>query len=340
MVHVPAGALIVGTPPEQLPRVPDQEMPGSQSEMGEFFIDRFAYPNEEGAIPTTGVDQAEAARSCERQGKRLCTELEWERACKGPGNTTYEYGDLYRPELCATGSGTRLAPSGYRIGCVSKFGVRDMHGSVWEWTSSAWDRGTKGDAVAVRGGNSPEGELVGRCANARRVKPTEASGEIGFRCCKGTVNPARVELTVERGPALRRRGAVPRKLASLLEASLPADVAELMRSRGVFRILRMWDWRPVGNERLLVAAGCAGVDWRRACGVLLVRSSAAKSEVLAWAPSGVYVPTVQVGGNPRDLWVYGGDAKSHYRRLVRYAWGLVEVLHVERNVRPRKVPSK
>ena len=116
MLYVPPGPLFVGTPPERLPRVPDEEMPGSQVAMGGFFIDRFLYPNEEGAIPTTGVTNDAAAQLCEDRKKRLCTELEWERACKGPANTTYEYGDRYRAELCATGSEPRLAPSGYRIG--------------------------------------------------------------------------------------------------------------------------------------------------------------------------------------------------------------------------------
>lgn len=310
-------------------------MPGSQSEIEGFFIDEFPFPNEEGAIPRTGVTQEQAAQLCSQVGKRLCTELEWERACKGPDNTRYEYGDAYRAEACGTGGSPRLVPSGYRIGCVSKFGVRDLHGGIWEWTSSEWGRDTNAGRVAIRGGNDVEGELVGRCANARAQTPDEVGGELGFRCCQGPANPAKVELVVERGPVLKLRGQVPKEFARLLEQSLPKEVDTQMKKRGLFQILRMWDWRPAGNEHLIVAAGCAGKDWSRLCGVLLVRSTSAKSEILGWAESGVYISTVRVDGSPRDLWVYGGDSKSHYRRLARYKWGLVDVLHVERNVRPK-----
>ena len=88
MVWVPAGALVAGTPPEQLPRIADEEMPGEQVVLQGFYIDIFAYPNEEGAIPKTNVTHAAGGELCAEQGKRLCTELEWERACKGPQNTT------------------------------------------------------------------------------------------------------------------------------------------------------------------------------------------------------------------------------------------------------------
>src|SRR5688572_10801253 len=82
MVWVPEGALVAGTPEGRLPRLADQELAGEQLVLHGFFIDRFAYPNEEGAIPRTGVTQAQAEASCAEQNKRLCTELEWERACK------------------------------------------------------------------------------------------------------------------------------------------------------------------------------------------------------------------------------------------------------------------
>ena len=48
-----------------------------------FHIDRLPHPNDPAARPTTGVTREEAEALCANDGKRLCTEVEWERACKG-----------------------------------------------------------------------------------------------------------------------------------------------------------------------------------------------------------------------------------------------------------------
>jgi len=178
MVWVPRGPLVAGTPEGSLPRVADEEMPGEQVILKGFYIDVFPYPNEEGAIPQTVVSQEAALGFCTERGKRLCTELEWERACKGPDNHRYEYGEAYRPDRCGTGATPVMRPTGIRVACRSDFGVRDLHGGAWEWTASDWLRGTSSGLVSVRGGNSPDGELVGRCANAlkNRRRPAAARG--------------------------------------------------------------------------------------------------------------------------------------------------------------------
>ena len=108
---------MAGTPPEQFPRRADAEMRGEQVILRDFFIDKYPYPNEEGAIPKTNVTQPQAAAICADAGKRLCTELEWERACKGTRNTTYPYGNKYRAEICKTGSASRMLPAGLNYGC-------------------------------------------------------------------------------------------------------------------------------------------------------------------------------------------------------------------------------
>src|SRR5690606_39219466 len=119
MVYIPSGALVVGTAPDRRPRRADRELPGEQMMLDGFYIDQFAFPNEEGAIPITNLTRQEASALCVEQGKRLCTELEWERACKGPDNRTYEYGETYRAETCRTGRRAELRPSGYHVGCQS-----------------------------------------------------------------------------------------------------------------------------------------------------------------------------------------------------------------------------
>jgi formylglycine-generating enzyme required for sulfatase activity len=81
MAWIPPGTLRVGTPADRVPRVADEEPAGTFAEMSGFYIDQLPYPNEPGAIPTTNVTRDEAEQLCAGKGKRLCTELEWERAC-------------------------------------------------------------------------------------------------------------------------------------------------------------------------------------------------------------------------------------------------------------------
>ena len=71
MIWIPPGTLIAGTPRERTPRVADEELPGEPVELSGFYIDEFAYPNEAGAIPKTGMTRDEAAGLCTGQGKRL-----------------------------------------------------------------------------------------------------------------------------------------------------------------------------------------------------------------------------------------------------------------------------
>lgn len=333
MVWIAAGALVAGTPKEHLPRKADQEMPGEQVILDGFFIDQYAYPNEQGAIPLSNVTQTEAAELCAERGKRLCSELEWERACKGPRNLTYEYGARYQEQICATGGYAKQLPSGYRFGCRSEFGVHDLHGSLWEWTDSPWGRATRGDDVALRGGNGADGRVVGRCANARREAPDRQDPAIGFRCCQGERNMAEVTLGVNKGKALKRIVNFDRKLLTALENKLPEEIQRKMKQRGIFRMARLWEWKPVANEDLLLAGGCAGDATNRRCGTLIVRRTLGRLDILDWADSGHFVPTVRLEYNPLKAWVYGGDKLSHFRRAVLFDWGDVSIQDIERTVR-------
>jgi hypothetical protein len=334
MVWIPPGALVAGTPKGSFPRAVDAEMEGEQVILKGFFISIFPYPNEEAAIPLANVTWDQARSLCEERGQRLCTELEWERACKGPDNHVYEYGDRYRPDVCGTGTDPRMLPAGLRVACRSDFGVRDLHGSLWEWTASDWGRGSKEGIKALRGGNASSGEAVGRCANGLPRSASSKSPTIGFRCCAGSENDAKVVLHVERRPPLEPREP-DAALSRRVEAALPVEARAELRRDESFRIAREWRWHPVGNEELIVAGGCTAGAPLRGCGVVVMRVVAGELMPLAWAGSGVYVPLPDAENDPRFLWVYGGDAKSHFRRLLTYSWGKVTLGGLERNVRPK-----
>ncbi|WP_437320005.1 formylglycine-generating enzyme family protein [Sorangium sp. So ce385] len=355
MAWIPKGVLIAGTPPDRLPRIADEEMAGAQVVMHGFYIDVFSYPNEVGAIPTTNVTQDEARALCEAQGKRLCTELEIERACKGPANTTYEYGDAYKASVCATGQSRVLTPNGVNAGCVSAFGVHDLHGGVWTWTSSQWQRDTsKPGLVTLRGGNGPSGELVGRCAHGRGVKPDTRRPEVGVRCCAGEVNSFEVVLEVTRDRPLRLEPLVDPRAAAQLAELAPEEAraaAQAGSPEATFKVERMWTWHPRGNEELVLGGGCArpgdakeargrGKRAKRArpgdkatCGLLVARMRLSTPALLAFVSTDLWEPTLGETDSPRELLLYGGDALGVFRRRITYEWGKIGVADKERKRR-------
>jgi hypothetical protein len=340
MILIPAGTFKAGTPKNKIPRIADEEMPGTDESMNAFYIDALPYPNEVGAIPTSNVSREEAEQMCATKGKRLCTELEWERACKGADSATYEYGDDYAQEKCGTGvviDEAARRPTGDRIACKSSFGVREMHGGPWEWTSSAWGRGheRRGDHTddlgVLRGGNALAGELVGRCANAIGRTPSTKSPTMGFRCCKGDTNPAKVELSnASQGRAL--------------EPQLKPDSARIGKSAraipnvelpdtGKFFITSSWTWRPVPNESLTLASGCAAYENNVkpvGCALFAFRPDAdphgGGDLVLAGVPADVGIGEMVLAGDARHVRVRGLLSQGGlYARDVTYVYGRVVI---------------
>jgi len=335
MIWIPPGTLIAGTLKDRTPRIADEELAGEPIEMGGFYIDEFAYPNEVGGIPKTGMNRDEAAGLCTAQEKRLCTELEWERACKGTGNTTYEYGEAYRAAECLMGQSGRLAPSGLRVACRSTFGVHDMHGGPWEWTSSTWRRGPGPRYGVARGGNSDAGELVGRCANAMAVSPSTRRPDIGVRCCAGEANRAEIKLSVVRGKPFESRrydNAFAAGVVAAIKANPPPELA----GDTPFRVDRIWNWHPIGNEELLVAAGCVKRSPHSDCGAAILRlrssgDSGTETPILVgFASSGWWMSVIKTANMGHELLVFGGDGNTTFKRRVAYVWGRVAIGDTER----------
>ncbi len=152
-----------------------------------FCIDRYEYPNKAGTKVSAGASWQKALSTCAKAGKRLCTEREWERSCKGQAARDFPYGSNYRAGLCHLDQGSAAsAPAGAYRDCRSSEGVYDLSGNVAEWTADSWAKGMP-DKV-LKGGAADQASFAGRCAARANADPKSKEAFIGFRCCLSVAN--------------------------------------------------------------------------------------------------------------------------------------------------------
>ncbi len=176
MKLVSGGAFRMGTSADDA-MVGFDEKPLTAVFVDAFCIDIFEFPNRKGSTPRTSLTHSDAQRECQSQGKRLCAEAEWEKACKGPGNAKWPYGNTFDPGRCVTeddsGESRSLSVSGQYGRCKSDFGVADLSGNVAEWTQER----------TIKGGSFASGDYAVRCASRKSGGGFNKSSEVGFRCC-------------------------------------------------------------------------------------------------------------------------------------------------------------
>ncbi len=183
MIYVPAGAYLAG----RFQHYDDEAGSGERDEakvvVPAYWIDELPFVNptleDPYAPPLTGMTYTQAGQLCEKYGKRLCSEDEWEKACKGPRNMIFSYGDRWDPEACPKPG---FFEGGYRLSdfpaCVSGYGAVGMTGGVGEWTSTVQRDGHLVKPAEV--GSMPK---HARCAG-RTDRPDDfQSQHIGMRCC-------------------------------------------------------------------------------------------------------------------------------------------------------------
>jgi formylglycine-generating enzyme required for sulfatase activity len=169
---VPAGSFLMGSDGDTDPLAGSAEQPQRSIYLSFYWIGRTEVTNDQyaGFVTATGHDapydwengRVPSGRESYPVGNvswddgvaftewlaketgmafRLCTEAEWEKACRGTDGRIYPWSDAWDESKANTtegGPGTTTAVDSYSPAGDSPYGVADMAGNVWEWTSTRY----------------------------------------------------------------------------------------------------------------------------------------------------------------------------------------------------------
>jgi formylglycine-generating enzyme required for sulfatase activity len=157
--------------------------------------------------PMAMVSWFGARAYCEYYGWRLPTEIEWEKAARGPltnsgATRPFPWGEEIQRENAnfyasrdpfedMNSYGSRTSPVGFYNGqkygdyqtldSVSPYGLYDMAGNVWQWTGDVYEGM---HYRFMRGGSKDTYEMDLRIWVRNNATPTYVSPGVGFRCVR------------------------------------------------------------------------------------------------------------------------------------------------------------
>ncbi|AHI66843.1 formylglycine-generating enzyme family protein [Burkholderia thailandensis] len=149
--------------------------------------------------PVTGVSWFAARAYCASEGARLPTWLEWEYAAAADATRTDARNDpLWRQQILSwyEQPAARVLPS--VGGAPNVYGVRDLHGLIWEWVDDfnalfiSGDSRTQGDpdqqrfcgAGAISIVRRDSYAVLMRVALLSSLTGADSTGSLGFRCAR------------------------------------------------------------------------------------------------------------------------------------------------------------
>ena len=205
MVLVPSGSFLMGGESEK------DQVPVHEVFLDSFYIDTkevnqrdyesvmgFNPSKNKGIdLPVESLDWFEANDYCQKLGKRLPTEAEWEKAIRGNTKPKFFWGNKINEKFSwfKGNSGGKTHPVGTRI--PNSYGIYDMSGNVWEWVSDWYDKnyykrrpysnpqGPKTGEFKVQRGGSWSNIADYHSSTYRMVYGPEGKDEFnGFRCTK------------------------------------------------------------------------------------------------------------------------------------------------------------
>ncbi len=203
MVLIPEGKFIIGSNERDSDEAPQREI-----ELKAFLIDKFAvtsgeykkyvdasghsepkgwfftgYNEELKDHPVTHVNYKDAEVYCSSLEKRLPTEEEWEKAARGTDGRAYPWGDHFdrsRANTSLAGIMATVPVNSYESG-KSPYGIFNMAGNVWEWTST---QGQDKEKRITKGGSWGLSHRYSRTFSRVEYESKAKTNNLGFRCAK------------------------------------------------------------------------------------------------------------------------------------------------------------
>ena len=191
LVRVPAGEFLMGSDPAKDSSAQDGEKPQHRVTLAEFYIGRYKVTNAQYAAfvqatgrgapdhwenssvpagkedhPVVYVSWDDAVAFTQWLGEEndlafgLCTEAEWEKACRGTNGLIYPWGDAFDASKANTSEssvGTTTPVGTYSPAGDSPYGVADVSGNVWEWVADWY----AGDYYQTSPAENPQGPETG-----------------------------------------------------------------------------------------------------------------------------------------------------------------------------------
>lgn len=194
MVYIPAGEFIMGDADES------GTQGGKPVQSGAYFIDRYEVSHEaykkflpqhsfnpkKARWPVVFVTYAEAEAFCQAEGKRLPSEIEWEKAARGTDGRKWPW-KIFIDHPNNGFSGFMPEPVDKRSDWISPYGIYGMGHNVWEWVTDDYMLAGQVEKFKVVRGGLLQTHLTIKFSPSwfrNWMGPEEKLNFIGFRCAK------------------------------------------------------------------------------------------------------------------------------------------------------------